>query len=115
MTLIIFRGGQAQQSQNRWSNIQQTCHAIYARLLQDQAWGREEKRNVDILRVNEEGMAVIAFVLAEGFPVVPEEDEHSIRLQPAPFQPIKQLSQSLVSIMQGIAISSDVFRLGKWP
>ena len=63
---------------------------------------------MDVLLVNEEGVAEVAFVLTKRLAVVAEDEEQRFVKQPARLQTAEKSAQHCVAVVQGVAIAADL-------
>ena len=65
--------------------------------------------------MNEQRVREVALVLAEGFPVVPEDDHERVVVDLPLAQPAQELPQRGVPFVQGIHVAREVVVSGNGP
>src|SRR5947209_6786881 len=97
MALIGVGRTDAKQIEDRRRRVDEAHDAPNARLAGKESGRSNDKRNVDVLVIEEEGVSVVAIMLPECFAVIAEHDPHRIAMQSA-----------LADAEAGVAAAADV-------
>src|SRR5438093_6788920 len=68
---------------------------------------------MNVLLMNEQGVTIVAVMLAKGLSMIAKDDKQRVCVQSAALQALEQLTQRSVSIVQRIAVASEFVCLGE--
>src|SRR5438034_1768283 len=103
--------GQASQIEHGWSGVDQADYAPAANLPWEQARRRDEKRHVHVLVVNVERMAVVPFMLTEGFAMIAENNPERFLIEAPRTQSAHQRAQGPVAVAEGVPVPPELIAI----
>src|SRR5438552_709677 len=105
--LVLLWNRQAEQIENRRRGVHETRGAFRADWFADEARSDDEIGHMDVLLVDEQGVAEVAFVLAKRLAVVAENEEQRLVKQAARLQTTEKPLQNSVTVVQGVSIAAN--------
>src|SRR5947209_8446673 len=112
MALIGVGRTDAKQIEDRRRRVDEAHDAPNARLAGKESGRSNDKRNVDVLVIEEEGVSVVAIMLPECFAVIAEHDPHRIAIQSALAEAAGERAERRVSVVKRVAIPPEL--VGVW-
>src|SRR5207249_7615771 len=82
--------------------------ALHADLLANEPRSDDETGHMDVLLIDGQGVAKVAFVLPKRLAVVAENEEQRFVKQPARLQTAEKPVQNSVAVVQGVAIAANL-------
>src|SRR5262245_26681356 len=83
---------QADEVENRWSNVEHAGDVVHRHLPGRDAWNGEEQRDPYVFVVDLQRVAEIAIVLSEGLTVIAEHDEDRLTIETTRSQSLNERS-----------------------
>ena len=107
--------GEPDEIEQRRRRVDEADHPAAADLPRDQTRRGDDQRHVDVLVVQMKRVAVVAFVLAEGFAVVAEHDPERAVLQAPRAQAAHEHAERCVAVVQRVAVPSELIAIRERP
>src|SRR2546427_10306061 len=106
--LVFLRNRQAEQIEYRRRGVHEAGGALHADLLANETRSNDEIGHMDVLVVDQQGVAEVALVLAKRLAVVAENEEQRFVKETARLQTSEEPVQHSVAVMQGVAIAANL-------